>query len=124
MIPLELAASPNQFMEGIAREAQPGRYPRYFSPQQTYWTVVGINGDERKALLGEDGMLEVEKGGFSIQPFLFTDGTLVSWHNAQRSQELEDGYLPIPSVTWHYGFLSLKITVVATGIVFRFPEGR
>ena len=115
VIPLELAASPNQFMEGIAREAQPGRYPRYFSPQQTYWTVVGINGDERKALLGEDGMLEVEKGGFSIQPFLFTDGTLVSWHNVQFAQELEDGYLPIPSVTWSYGLLTLKVTAVAYG---------
>jgi hypothetical protein len=115
VIPLELAASPNQFMEAIARDAAPGTYPRYFSRQQTYWTVVGVNGDDKEALLGEDGMLEVERGSFSIQPFLYTDGTLVSWHNAQRSQELEDGYLPIPSVTWHYGFLSLKITVVATG---------
>ena len=77
--------------------------------------MVGTNGDEKKALLGEDGMLEVEKGGFSIQPFLLTDGTLVSWHNAQIGQELEDGYLPIPSVTWVYGLLSLKITAVAAG---------
>jgi hypothetical protein len=115
VIPLELAASPNQFIEGIAKEALPGTYPRYFSRQQTYWTVVGTNGDEKKALLGEDGMLEVEKGGFSIQPFLLTDGTLVSWHNAQIGQELEDGYLPIPSVTWVYGLLSLKITAVAAG---------
>jgi hypothetical protein len=115
VIPLELATSPNQFMEGMARDAPPGTYPRYFSHQQTYWTVVGVNGDDKEALLGEDGMLEVERGGFSIQPFLYTAGTLVSWHNVQRSQELEDGYLPIPSVSWSYGFLSLKITVVASG---------
>ena len=115
VIPLELAASPNQFIEGLAKEAPAGTYPRYFSGQQMYWTVVGVNGDDKNALLGEDGMLEVEKGGFSIQPFLFTDGTLVSWHNVQLSQELQDGDLPIPSVSWLYGFLSLKITAVASG---------
>jgi hypothetical protein len=115
VIALELAASPNQFFEGIAREASPGTYPRYYSLQQTYWTVVGVNGDDKEALLGEDGMLEVEKGGFSLQPFLLVDGTLVSWHNVQLGQELEDGYLPIPSVTWAYGFLTLRITAVATG---------
>ncbi len=115
VIPLELAASPNEFLEGIAREALPGAYPRYFAGQQTYWTVVGANGDEKEALLNDDGMLEVEKGGFSIQPFLFADGTLVSWNAVQLAQELEDGYLPIPSVSWAYGFLSLKITAVAAG---------
>lgn len=115
VIALELAASPNQFFEGIAKEAPPGTYPRYFARQQTYWTVVGANGDDKDALLGEDGMLEVEKGGFSIQPFLLVDGTLVSWHNVQLSQELEDGYLPIPSVTWAYGYVTLKITAVAAG---------
>jgi hypothetical protein len=115
VIPLELATSPNQFIANIAKDAPPGTYPRYFSDQQTYWTVVGVNGDEKEALLGEDGMLEVEKGGFSIQPFLFVDGTLVSWNNVQRSQELVDGDLPIPSVNWDYGFLSLKVTAVASG---------
>ena len=115
VIPLELAASPNQFIERIAQDAAPGSYPRYFSGQQTYWTVVGVNGDESEALLGEDGMLEVEKGGFSIQPFLLVDGALVSWNNVQLGQALEDGYLPIPTVRWDYGELSLQITAVATG---------
>jgi len=115
VIPLELAASPNQFIERIAQEAAPGSYPRYFSGQQTYWTVVGVNGEEKKALLGDDGMLEVEKGGFSIQPFLLVDGALVSWNNVELTQQLEDGYLPIPSVRWSYGDLSLTITALASG---------
>lgn len=115
VLPLELTASPNQFMAESAKDAPPGTYPRYYSQQQTYWTVVGANGDEKEALLGEDGMLEVERGGFSIQPFLFTDNTLVSWHNVELSQELQGGYLPIPSVTWTHGFLTLKITAVAAG---------
>jgi F5/8 type C domain len=115
VIPLELATSPNQFIERIARDSAPGSYPRYFSGQQTYWTVVGVNGDDHEALLGEDGMLEVDKGGFSIQPFLLVDGALVSWNEVDLAQELEDGYLPIPSVRWSYGDLSLTITAVATG---------
>ena len=115
IIPLELAASPNQFVEGLARDATPGTYPRYFSGQQTYWTVVGVNGDDKKALLGDDGMLEVNAGGFSIEPFLYTDGQLLSWNNVERSQSLEDGYLPIPSVTWTVGSLSLRITALASG---------
>jgi hypothetical protein len=115
VIPLELAASPNEFLEGMAREAPPGTYPRYLSGQQTYWTVVGANGDEKEALLNDDGMLEVEKGSFSIEPFLFADGMLAGWSNVQRGQELEDGYLPIPSVSWRFGFLSLQVTAVAAG---------
>jgi len=115
VIPTELAASPNQFIERMSQDAAPGAYPRYFSGQQTYWTVVGVPGDDREALLGEDGMLEVEKGGFSIQPFMFADGALVSWHNVQLEQELMEGYLPIPSVRWRYGDLSLHITAVAAG---------
>jgi GH15 family glucan-1,4-alpha-glucosidase len=115
IIPLELAASPNQFVEGIAREARPGTYPRYFSGQQSYWTVVGVNGDDKKALLGDDGMLEIDAGGFSIMPFLYADGALASWNTVERSQSLEDGYLPIPSVTWTYGSLSMEVTALASG---------
>lgn len=115
VLPVELAASPNQFVAAIARESDPRLYPRYFSQQQAYWTVVGVSGDDTDALLGDDGMLEVGKGGFSLQPFLFVDGTLVGPANVQRVQELEDGYLPIPSVSWGYDLLSLRITAVAAG---------
>jgi len=115
VVPLELAASPNQFVAAIARESQPDVFPRYFAQLQSYWTVLGVSGDGNEALLANDGMLEPLKGSFSIQPFLYVDGALVSWRNAQISQELEDRYLPIPSVTWGYEFLNLKITAVATG---------
>ncbi len=115
VIPLELAASPNQFIGRIAQEATPTTFPRYFFGEQTYWTVVGVSGDEKKALLGDDGMLEVEKGSFSIEPFLSVDGALVGWNNVERSQALADGYLPIPSVSWRYGSLSLEVTALATG---------
>jgi hypothetical protein len=106
--PYAFSASPNQFFKAIA-------YPKYFYDKQTYWTVIGVHGDDKEALLNEEGMLEVDKGAFSIEPFLFADGTLINWNSVRAPQGLERGYLPIPSVTWLYERLSLRITAVAAG---------
>jgi len=113
--PFEFSASPNQFFATVAADAPPGTYPKYFSEKQTYWTVIGVSGDDKKALLNEEGMLEVDKGAFSIEPFLFADGKLITWKAVLTSQALADGYLPIPSVTWHADQLRLTITAFAAG---------
>jgi hypothetical protein len=113
--PFEFSASPNQFFEAIAHDAPPGTYPKYFMDRQTYWTVIGARDDDKEALMNEEGALEVDKGAFSIEPFLFADGTLITWNAARISQELERGYLPIPSVTWATDQLELKITAFAAG---------
>ncbi|MGD9765543.1 MAG: discoidin domain-containing protein [Candidatus Binatia bacterium] len=115
VIPLELAASPNQFFESMARAAPAGTYPKYFSGQQSYWTILGADGDRKEAALNEEGMLEVARGAFSIEPFLWSDGSLITWHDVQTEQSLEDGYLPIPTVTWFAGPLSLAITAFVYG---------
>jgi hypothetical protein len=113
--PLDWAPSINAFFEAIAKDAPRGSYPRSFSGEQEYWTVVGVAGDTEQALLGEDGALEVGKGAFSIEPFLFVDGELISWANVETVQSLADGYLPIPTVTWTRGELALDVTVFASG---------
>jgi len=113
--PLDWAPTINAFFEAIAKDAPRGSYPRSFSGQQEYWTVVGVPGDTEQALLGEDGALEVGKGAFSIEPFLFVDGELISWANVETAQTLADGYLPIPTVTWTRGDLSLDVTAFASG---------
>jgi hypothetical protein len=113
--PFEFSASPNRFFEAIAREAPPGSYPKYFYGRQTYWTVVGVEGDDKEALLNEEGMLEVDKGAFSIEPFLYTDGGLITWDGVRTTQQLADGYLPIPSVTWQRDHLTLTTTAFAGG---------
>jgi hypothetical protein len=76
--PLAWSATPNAFFEAIAREAPRGTYPRSFSGEQSYWTVVGADGDTESALLGEDGAVEPSRGSFSVEPFLFLDGKLFS----------------------------------------------
>ncbi|HEY2290872.1 MAG TPA: discoidin domain-containing protein [Thermoanaerobaculia bacterium] len=113
--PLDWAPTINAFFERIAKDAPRGSYPRSFSGEQEYWTVVGVDADSEEGLLGEDGALEVGQGSFSIEPFLSVDGKLIAWSDVRASQSLAEGYLPIPTVTWTYGDLSLDITAFASG---------
>jgi len=113
--PLAFSESPNRFFEAVAREAPRGSYPRSLIGEQSYWTVVGVDGGLRKALLDEDGRLEVATERFSLEPFLHSDGELVGWAEVEATQELADGYLPIPSVSWRHGPLRLRITAFAAG---------
>lgn len=112
---VEFAASPNQFFSAIAKQEPPGILPKYFSGTQTYWTIVGVSGDGKQGLLNEEGLLEVDKGAFSLEPFLYVDGKLVTWNDVHPTQELEDGYLPIPSVTWDGAAIRLRVTAFASG---------
>lgn len=111
--PFEFSASPNAFFETIAREAPRGTYPKYFYGEQSYFTVVGADGSDKEGLLNEEGALEVDKGAFSIEPFLYMGGKLVTWNDVSPVQELERGYLPVPSVTWRSGAIELKTTAFA-----------
>jgi len=122
--PIDFSASPNRMFERIARDSERGSYPRYFSGEQTYWTVVGSSGTERRgaereALLNEDGMLEVDEGAFSIEPFLYVNGRLYTWADGPATPSLERGYLPIPSVRLERGPLALTVTALASDD----PEG-
>jgi hypothetical protein len=113
--PMAFSSSPNHFFTAVAEDQLVGNYPKYVYGRQTYWTIVGVDGDGKVALMNEEGMLEVDKGAFSIEPFLFVDGKLITWSTVHTAQELEDGYLPIPSVIWQYEPLTLKVTAFATG---------
>ncbi len=123
-MPLAYGASPAAFFEAVAREAPRGSYPRWLAKEQAYWTVVGVDGDREEGLLSEDGALETGAGAFSLEPFLL-DGDrldrrdrrdrLVTWNDVKAEQSLADGDLPIPSVTWRAGDLTLTTTAVATG---------
>lgn len=113
--PLDFAATGNDFLQSIADAAARGWYPRGFSGEQPYWTIVGIDGGVEQGLLGEDGAIELARGGFSIEPFVLVDGKLVGWADVEASQSLQDGYLPIPSVQWQRRDLRLSITAFAQG---------
>lgn len=110
----DFARSINAFFENVARDAPPGCYPRYLCGEQSYWTPVGLPDGETCALLNEEGMIEVDKGSFSIEPFLFMDRRLVTWADIDVTQELERGFLPIPSSVWRADSVVLRTTAYAT----------
>ena len=56
--------------------------------QASYWTIVGVNNDVKEALINEDGMVEVDKGSFSIEPMLKIDDKLFNWNDVDQAQSL------------------------------------
>ncbi len=113
--PFDFSRSLNQFFQSIAQEEQPGLYPKYLYNLQTYWTPVGSGKGDGQALFNEEGMVEPDAGTFSIMPFLYLDGRLITWADAACTQTLENHYLPIPTAEWRSGSLIMKITAYVTG---------
>ncbi len=113
----ESLATKNQYLEYLAAEAPQGMYPRYFLRQQSYWTIVGAASDQKEALINEDGVFEVDKLRFSIEPFIRLDNNheLLTWANCREEQSLAAGYLPIPTVKRVYKKVTLDITLLAAG---------
>jgi hypothetical protein len=110
------APTPNAVFEQRARAVRRGLYPRGFSGEQSYWTIVGVDGGSRdSALISEDGAVEVTRGSFSIEPFLIDNGRLVTWADVRSTQALRDRYLPMPSVTWSHDGLLLTTQAFAEG---------
>lgn len=111
----EFGASENAFFESVARDQPRGTYPQYLLGEQLYWTVVGSPAHRVEALLSQTGAIEVDQSAFTVEPFLFVDGQLVTWGDVELTQSLEKNYLPIPSVTWKFGDLTLTTTALAAG---------
>ncbi len=111
--------TPNDFLGWCAANSPAGNYPRYFSGQASYWTITGVNNDTKEALLNEDGMVEVDKSLFSIEPMLRVGDSLVNWSNSEPVQSMVfDGVAGdaefIPSVTWQNGAIKF-VTGVSSG---------
>ncbi|MEA2765006.1 MAG: hypothetical protein QOK07_1410, partial [Gemmatimonadaceae bacterium] len=113
--PLEWAASENDFFMTIAREAPRGSYPKAFLGEQSYWTVIGVDRDSAEALINEQGMVEVGRGQFSIEPFLFVDGKLLTWNDVKTSVTPNREALPLPQVSWSTTDLDFSINAFAGG---------
>jgi len=111
--PFELSRSIQTFFHGVAADAPRGAYPRWLVGEQTYWTPIGLPDGETCALQNEEGMVEVDRGAFSLEPFLYAGGRLFTWADVEVVQELADGALPIPSSVWRAGDLTLRTSACA-----------
>ncbi len=111
--PFEFSRSLDTFFRAVAADQPRGDHPRWLAGEQSYWTPIGLADGDTCALIDQEGRVEVDRGTFSIEPFLFADGALVTWADAAVSQELEDRSLPIPSSVWRVGGLVLRTTAFA-----------
>ena len=93
-------ATANGLFADLAKQAPRGRYPRAYVGQQSYWTVLGVDGARTASLLSEDGVLEPVPGVGALEPMLLANGRLLSWADARITHSLRDGDLPMPAVHW------------------------
>ncbi len=105
----------NQFFINIAKDFPRGYFPKYFYEEASYWNIIGTNSDYREALINEEGMIEVDKQRFSIEPMILNGNKLITWNDVKTEQSLEDKYLPIPLVKWISDEVNLQIKSFASG---------
>ncbi|MGH7131694.1 MAG: discoidin domain-containing protein [Phycisphaerales bacterium] len=110
--PLEFGRSMTDTWKAIAAEHPRGYFPRYFTGEQSFWTVAGVPGDEHEVLVNADGMIEVEKGGFSLEPFIMNErGRLFTWAEGDTRQKLDDQGFPTPRVNRAADGLDLEVAI-------------
>src|SRR6478736_4381819 len=113
--PFDFSRSLIDFAHAVAERSPRGRFPRYLYREQSYWTCAGIPDGQTCALINEEGLVEPDKGTFSLEPFLHSDGKLITWADANRSVRLEADGLAIPTAQWKLPGLALETTTFATG---------
>lgn len=119
IIPIKDGETPNDFYLYCAANSPKGDYPRYFTKQASYWTVTGVNNDVKEALINEDGMVEVDKNTFSIEPMIKLENKLYNWSNANATQTMGSSsnlsdLQHIPTVHWDLKDITFS-TAVASG---------
>lgn len=114
--PFEYSRSLPAFFTCVAAECAPGSYPRWVTGEQSYWTPVGLADGTTCALMNEEGMVEVDHGTWSLEPFLCVGEHLITWADAERTVELAHATLPIPSAIWRAGDVLLRTTAWAARV--------
>lgn len=105
--PDSFSRTPNEFIHQVAADYPRGRFPRYWLREQSYWTPIGTPQGGKRALTNEEGLVECDEAGFSLEPFVYQDGVLLTWADARIEPAMEEP--PLPSVTWHKEAVSLEI---------------
>lgn len=113
--PFDFSRSLVDFFHAVAERSPRGHHPRWLLREQSYWTCAGVPDGRTCALINEEGLVEPDKGTFSLEPFLHTNGRLITWADAKRSVRMEEDGLAIPSALWKLPGLSMATTAYATG---------
>lgn len=110
----------NDFFIYAAKNSPAGNYPRYFLEQASYWTISGVNNDVKEAMINEDGMVEVDKAQFSIEPMIKIGDSLYNWSNVKPTQSLgfdegHEDFTFVPSVSWQRDDIKFVTGVISNG---------
>ena len=101
--------TPNEFIHSVAADFPRGWFPRYWLREQSYWTPVGSPEGKRRALINEEGLVETDEAGFSLEPFILTPEGPVTWADVRSTVSLPQGGAPVPSVMWKTDTLQLDV---------------
>lgn len=107
--------TPNEMLTELAKKSPRGAFPRAFVGEQSYWTIVGVDGGAEEGMLSEDGAFELRKAAPSLEPFVTVDGVDYDWSRVSTSQRLQDRYLPMPVVRWSAPGWQLDIEAFGAG---------
>ncbi len=107
--PDAFSTTPNEFLHAVAADFPRGWHPQYWHRVQSYWTPIGSPAGKRRALINEEGMVEVDEGGFSLEPFILIGSRILTWADVKTSCEMEEQGAPVPSVRWKAPRLRLEI---------------
>lgn len=113
--PFDFSRSQVEFIHAVASRSPRGRHPRWLRREQSYWTCAGVPDGRTCALINEEGLVEPDKGTFSLEPFLHVNGKLITWADARHSVRLEEDGLAIPSSNWKLPGYTMETTTFATG---------
>ncbi len=108
--PDAFSATPNEFIHAVAQDFPRGWFPRYWYREQSYWTPIGSPEGRKRALINEEGLVEVDEGGFSLEPFLWIDGKLHTWADAKIHLSVLPTGAPLPEVIWELEGIRLTIS--------------
>ena len=104
------SSTPNAFLHAVAADYPRGWHPRYWQREQSYWTPIGTPEGTRRALINEEGLVEVDEAGFSLEPFLMIAGTLMTWDDAAIELYLPHDGIPLPEVLWRLPGITLRVS--------------
>ena len=112
--PFEFSRSIEAFWYAVAAAEARGSHPRWLHREQSEWTPIGTSHGAECALMNTDGMVEVRKASFSLEPMLLVGGRLSTWADVDAKVSLEDRWVPVPTSVWEMRDWRLHVTAQAT----------
>jgi hypothetical protein len=112
--PFEFSRSIEAFWYAVAAAETRGWHPRWLHREQSEWTPIGTSHGTECALMNTDGMVEVRKASFSLEPMLMIGDRLCTWADVEATQSLERRWIPVPTSTWEGRDWRLCVTAEST----------